>query len=151
MRGFSLIKITLIVSFFVILLGITIFILNPAKQQALENNSKRSDDVEMIANAVVSYIIVNEGELPGGLSIINQEISSKGVDLCKALIPYYIVTLPKDPSLRSQDATEPCDSDYKTNYFIVLNRDNTLTISAPHTAIPPAEIVIFANRKLINR
>lgn len=138
----------LIAGFIVVLFSTVIFSLNPARQQEVDNNERRIDDVIIIANALNFYIYVNKGKLPPDLSIVNQEISSTGVDLCKLLVPDYLFTLPKDPSLNSQEVDESCVKGYKTNYFIVLNSDNTFTVSAPYTAIPPADSVIFKKNKI---
>lgn len=147
MRGFSLLGLNLIAGFMVLLFTIALFRVNPAQQQDLVNNDKRIEDVMSIGNALNFYIYLHNGQLPPRLSIAQQEISSDGVDLCTLLVPDFMYSLPRDPSLEAQDVTEPCALGYKTHYYIVLNSDNTFTISAPYTAKPPAkEIISKTNR-----
>lgn len=146
-RDFSLLKLFLLVEFFVLLFAILLFSINPARRHAEEYNTKRLFDIILIASAVSLYFKDNPNNIPANLSIEGQEISKKGFDICSILIPKYIVYLPKDPSLESPDVTKPCPSDYQTNYYIKLNTNNTFTISAPDTAIPPADKVISVTRR----
>ncbi len=146
-RGFSLIGLFLLVSFFIVLLAVGLFIVNPAKQYAQENNTTRANNVLLIANALGQYI-THQGNVPPNMTLSDQEISGGGVDLCKLLVPDYIVAFPKDPALNSQDATT-CPTEYTTGYTIRLNNDNSFTISAPATAVPPAKEIISVTRKII--
>ena len=150
-RGFSLVGLTVTVTVLVLLLTAALTFFNPRKQLDMDNNSRRYSDLLILSNAVVMYSYDHGGNLPGGISIINKEISARGVDLCKTMIPQYIVNMPSDPSLGFQQTPLPCALDYKTHYFIVLNSDNTITVSAPDTAVPPADKIINVTRKVMKQ
>jgi len=147
MQGFPLIKLNLIVLFFVSLFAIYLYFANPAEFQAKVNNDKRARDVNIIANAILSYSLENEGEISEIIDVKEEDISSDGIDLCKLLIPDYIVALPRDPALDSQDVTS-CARFYSINYLVTRNLDDSITVSAPHTEIPPAKSIIKAKRKI---
>lgn len=135
-KGFSLIRLFLFVSALVTLFGIALFLLNPAKQAAEENNAKRRIDTMIIANAVAAYILQDPNANQLTLSLKDKEIAKSGVDVCHLLVPAYLTTLPTDPSLNSPEITQLCPNGYSTHYHIVLNEDNTITVSAPDTQKP---------------
>jgi hypothetical protein len=138
---FSLLKLFLLITFFVTLFAIAIFTVNPAKQQALENNKKRKEDILLIANALGQYTYHNPGKLPANSLSTPQHISSSGIDLCKFLLPDYLITIPTDPSLDSLPIEKPCPHAYITGYYVHLTHDS-FTISAPTASSPETEITI---------
>ncbi len=133
-RGFTLIELLVVIGILAVLLAITLIAINPARQFASANNTKRSSDVNAILNAVGQYMADNRGNLPAGITDVDQEISDTGADICADLITTYIAALPVDP----QTGTPPgapitnCGAAYATGYNIVQNAaDNRITVSAP--------------------
>lgn len=106
--------------------------MNPSKQFAMANNTKRQSDTLQILNAVYQYEADNMGKLPLSISSASEEISSTGADICKDLVPKYLAGLPVDPSLNKGSLIEdPCPSFYETKYFISKDGSSKITVSAP--------------------
>ena len=127
-KGFTLIELLVVIGILAILLAITLVAINPAKQFAQANNTKRQADVNAILNAIDQYAADHSGTLPGGLSAGTvttfTDIGQGGskVDLCASLVPTYIAALPSDPT--SNDATvngqipSTCPANYDTAYQV---------------------------------
>src|SRR5438045_2751074 len=96
-RGFSLLGLTLLMTFLVTILALGLFMLNPKKKYAMENNEKRSQDIQLYVNSLRAYITDHPGNLPQNISIVPKEINASGVNLCSILIPNYMTTMPVDP------------------------------------------------------
>ena len=62
-QGFTLIETLLVMGILALLLSIAIVAINPARQFALANNTKRSSDVGAILNAIQQYMVDNLAEL----------------------------------------------------------------------------------------
>jgi len=107
--------------------------INPARQFALSNNTKRRSDVVAILSAIQQYIVANRGVAPVGISTAVLTIEKNGgVDLCSLLVSTYIAALPVDPLTNSGTSVTDCTSAYNTNYTIAKSAiDSRLTVSAP--------------------
>ena len=131
--GFTLIELLLVIGIIAILAAIVIVAINPTKQLGDARDAQRRSDVNTILNAVYQYAIDNNGTLPGAIptttakEICQDSIGGttctgdEGVDL-RALTGSYVVGIPVDP----QSATNT-----GTNYWIVQDANNRVTVSAP--------------------
>ncbi|MEX0930554.1 MAG: type II secretion system protein [Candidatus Paceibacterota bacterium] len=134
-RGFTLIEILLVVAAIVILAGIVIVAINPAKQLADTRNAEREANVNAIADAIQQYAIDNNGILPSALptsgdcSDADNEICQTD-GTCTGLVDLsvltddqeYLTTMPTDPQETGDDAA---------GYHAVANANNRVTVCAP--------------------
>lgn len=133
-RGFTLIELLVVIGILAVLLAITLIAINPAKQFAQANNTKRRSDVNTILNAINQYMADNKGTVPSGITSSNLEISDGGADLCSALTPKYVAQMPVDPKTNNGTpiATDPCPASYTTHYHVYQSgSDNRITVTAP--------------------
>jgi len=138
-KGFTLIELLVVIGILAILLAITLIAINPARQFQQANDTKRSSDVNAILNAVGQYAADNNGALPGGITTTALPIGGNAAapttvaDICAALVPQYIASLPVDPTTGTGEAIDEagCASDYATGYTIVTSAtDNRVTVTA---------------------
>ena len=133
-KGFTLIELLVVIGILAVLLAITLIAINPAKQFAQANNTKRRSDVNAILNAINQYMSDNKGTLPTGITSTEQNISDTGANLCAALVPVYIAALPVDPQTNNGNPVQQsgCAGTYDTNYTVVQSgTSNRITVSAP--------------------
>jgi len=138
-KGFTLIELLVVIGILAVLLAITLIAINPARQFAQANNTKRRSDVNAILNAVNQYMADNKGDVPIGITEAALSISKAGADICLALIPTYIAALPTDPTLgvgngtgAGAAVTDCALATYDTDYTIMQNATTKrLTVSAP--------------------
>lgn len=142
--GFTLIELLIVIGIISTLMGIVTVAVNPMRQFAMANNTRRWTNVVTILNAVYQNIVDNEGSwCPGASSLPTSTtfISSEGTgwDFCNCLVPIYIAELPYDPlgGLYYNDCT-----DYDTGYTIFQDPStNRITIAAPNAqsenGVPP--------------
>ncbi len=131
-KGFTLIELLVVVGILAILLAITLIAINPARQFAQANNTKRSSDVNAILNAVGQYAADNSGALPAGITTTATEVATSGVDICSAIVPTYMAALPVDPLTNNGTPITDCSVAYSTNYVIVRSAtDSRITVTAP--------------------
>lgn len=128
-RGFTLIELLLVVGIIAILASIVIVAINPTKQLGDTRNAQRKADVNTILSAVYQYSIDNNGSLPSGITTSSSEIcATDAVDATPDCIDLdvltgsYVVQLPRDPQAASATGT---------NYWIVRDSNNRITVSAP--------------------
>ncbi len=136
--GFTLIELLLVIGIIAILAAIVIVAINPTKQLGDARDAQRRSDVNTILNAVYQYAIDNNGTLPGVIPTgTAQEIclgtvigaactDDEGVDL-RSLTGSYVVGIPADPQVGSVVAGTASG----TNYWIVQDANNRVTVSAP--------------------
>ncbi len=127
----------------VILMGIAIVAINPMRQFAMANNSRRWANTTAILSAVSQNIIDNRGiwcptgdPLP---TLTNPCMGDSGqtptaecasyYDICDCLVPRYISELPVDPTAGSwTDCTT-----YNTYYQVIQDATTgRVTVSAPN-------------------
>lgn len=141
-KGFTLIELLVVIGILAILLAITLIAINPARQFAQANNTKRSSDVNAILNAIGQFQADNNGTLPTGMpapgaAAVN--ISAAGADICGDLTPDYIAQLPTDPT--SAAAGDPvldtCPAGWDTGYQVSVGggTNNRVTITAPNAEL----------------
>ena len=148
-KGFTLIELLVVIGILAVLLAITLIAINPARQFAQANNTKRQSDVNTILNAIDQYAADNHGSLPSaGLTSSNCptgtpcEISNAtgatNIDLCP-LVTKYLAALPADPKTATPTtgsfncvAVSGTIPTYDTRYQIsVSSSDNRVTVNAP--------------------
>ncbi len=147
-KGFTLIELLVVIGILAVLLAITLIAINPARQFAQANDTKRSSDVNAILNAVNQYMADNKGALPTGISsctaaapctLTNNAAVTPGVDICATLVSDYLAALPVDPLTNNGTAVTEANcaaSTYNTNYTIYQSASNNrVTVSAPAVEI----------------
>jgi hypothetical protein len=96
------------------------------------NNNVRKNQLGLYKAALLSYR-ETRGMYPQQLGIVIKPIAKDGYDICKELIPRYMIGLPKDP-LTEDNPKAPkgmvtdCAANYVTGYTIQLDADDTVTI-----------------------
>jgi prepilin-type N-terminal cleavage/methylation domain-containing protein len=131
-KGFTLIELITVVGILAVLLSVVIVAINPARQFAEANDTKRKSDVKAILDAIEHYASDNAGNI----SLLNitttpHHISSTetGLGFCTALVPTYIAALPSDPTRgtgASSNGTKvkDCNMEYNTNYSVFIDSSN---------------------------
>jgi type IV pilus assembly protein PilA len=144
-KGFTLIELLVVIGILAVLLSITLIAINPARQFAQANDTKRASDVNAILNAVGEYMADNKGQLPSSAS--GTEIGSAAaelgsgagqVDICSALVTQYMAALPVDPNVNNGTSVTDCNQTYDTGYTISKGGDNRVTVTAPRVQIQSA-------------
>lgn len=135
--GFTLIELLVVIGILAVLLAITLVAINPGRQFAQANNTKRSSDVNAILNAINQYAADNKGALPTGIpdTTAGAAVIGNGtgeVNLCPSLVTKYLAALPVDPLTNSGTPVTDCTAAHSTNYKVVRSTsDNRITVSAP--------------------
>ena len=147
-KGFTLIELLVVIGILAILLAIVLIAINPARQFAQANDTKRTSDVHQILNAVNEYMADNAGTPPVGLTVGNCPTTAPctitsganavgNVNLCVPLVTKYLADLPLDPTtgVKTYGAgTINCTgagNTYTTGYTIgISTTDNRITINA---------------------
>lgn len=132
-KGFTLIELLVVIGILAVLLSIVLVAINPARQFAQANNTKRSSDVNAILNSISQYQADNKGLLPPGISSTSAStISNGGTDLCQYLVSTYIAQMPADPTAGTWT---DCTS-YDTGYSVIRSAtNNRVTVSAPNAEL----------------
>ncbi|HUD19366.1 MAG TPA: type II secretion system protein [Patescibacteria group bacterium] len=146
-RGFTLIELLVVIGILAVLLAITLIAINPARQFAQANNTKRASDVNALLNAIDQYAADNKGALPAGIDTTVKNISDTGANICDALITKYLAALPVDPLTSNgtpiSQVSGACPTPYDTNYTVIKSaNDNRITVSAPATELGVAAISV---------
>ena len=135
-KGFTLIELLVVIGILAVLLAITLIAINPQRQFAQANNTKRSSDVNAILNALGQYAADNKGLLPTSLPASGSAMIGSGAtdaNLCAELVPQYLAALPVDPQTNGGDPVDEteCAGTYNTNYRVERTSNNRITITAP--------------------
>ncbi len=130
-KGFTLIELLVVIGILATLLAITLIAINPARQFAQANNTKRRSDVLQLLNAIHQYAAENQGQFPTGLtaSAAAAPIANTGTNICTEIMPTYISALPTDPSLNTNPVTD-CTT-YDTGYTVSRDAQGRITVAAP--------------------
>jgi type IV pilus assembly protein PilA len=135
-KGFTLIELLVVIGILGILLAIVLIAINPARQFAQADNTKRSSDTNALLNAIHQYSADNRGTLPAGIPVAPAaaaNISNGGANICAALSPTYISLLPSDPqALNGGVGISDCTT-YDTEYTVVQDANGRVTVAAPNT------------------
>lgn len=135
-KGFTLIELLVVIGILAVLLAITLIAINPQRQFAQANDTKRASDVNAILNAIGQYAADNKGLLPGNLPASGSAAISNAnptdADLCAELVPQYLAALPVDPQVSGGDPIDEteCASTYTTGYTIGRTSNNRITVTA---------------------
>lgn len=141
-KGFTLIELLVVIGILAVLLAITLIAINPARQFAQSNNTKRASDVNAILNAIHEYAADNKGTLPAnmpapGVAAVTIQKNGGGVgDICSSVVTQYIAALPADPKSNNGTAVSDCTQGYNTGYEVSVSAsDNRVTVTAPQTEL----------------
>jgi type IV pilus assembly protein PilA len=142
LKGFTLIELLVVIGILAVLLSITLIAINPARQFAQANDTKRASDVNAILNAIGQYETDNKGSLPTNLASATCtqaspcDVSKTGVDICSDIVTKYIAALPVDPKVNNGTAVTDCSASYNTGYQVYKGtNDNRITVLAPNHEI----------------
>ncbi|OGC92241.1 hypothetical protein A2899_04880 [Candidatus Amesbacteria bacterium RIFCSPLOWO2_01_FULL_49_25] len=158
-KAFTLIELLVVIGVLAILLTITLIAINPARQFAQSNNTRRRSDINAMLNAIHQYSVDNRGTItPLGIPVDDGDplngsealVIGSGVgqvDICALLVPTYISALPVDPQDGSSSdgngaPVSDCTQAYDTAYTVVQSAVATnirITVAAPGAEI--AEII----------
>jgi len=136
-KGFTLIELLVVIGILAILLAITLIAINPARQFAQANNTKRSSDVNAVLNAVNQYMADNKGALPSAINTTAQTIGATTFNtMCTQLVPQYIAAMPVDPLTNNGTPVQSTDctgTTWTTAYTVqqLSGGSNRLTVGAP--------------------
>lgn len=139
-KGFTLIELLVVIGILAILLSIVLIAINPGRQFAQANNTKRRSDATAILNAISQFGADNHGTLPAdiptGVAADAELIGSVGAteaNICADIMPTYISALPADPLTNNGEAVIDCAAvaGYATGYSVVKDANNRVTVSAP--------------------
>ncbi|MEK7498027.1 MAG: type II secretion system protein [Patescibacteria group bacterium] len=134
-KGFTLIELLVVIGILGILLAIVLIAINPARQFAQADNTKRSSDASALLNAIHQYAADHKGKLPVGIPATTaSNISNTGANICADISPTYISLLPSDPKAANNGtAISDCTAAYDTEYTVVQDANGRITVSAPNT------------------
>lgn len=135
--GFTLIELLVVIGILAILLAITLIAINPARQFAQSNNTKRSSDVNAVLNSINQYMADNQGVLPTGITTTAETIAATSFNtMCTALVPQYIAALPVDPLTNNGTPIQALDctgTSWSTGYTVLQlgGSGSRITVAAP--------------------
>ena len=122
--GFTLIELLVVVGIIALLGTVVIVALNPVRRFADARNSRRWGDVNSLLTAVHEYIVDNDGALPTGLATSQASTELGTCVTCDNL------STPLAPYLRSMPTDPDGGTAANTGYFVEVNANNIVTVSA---------------------
>ncbi len=134
--GFTLIELLVVIGILGILLAIVLIAINPARQFAQADNTKRSSDTNALLNAIHQYSADHRGTLPVGIPVAPAaaaQIANTGANLCMDLSPTYISLLPSDPQAANGGIGISDCTTYNTEYTVIQDANKRVTVAAPKT------------------
>lgn len=139
-KGFTLIELLVVIGILGILLAIVLIAINPARQFAQADNTKRSSDTNSLLNAIHQFAADHRGKLPtnmpaAGASPVPIAKGTGGAgDICSEISPTYISLLPSDPKAANNGvAISDCSTSYNTEYTVSQDANGRITVAAPNT------------------
>jgi type IV pilus assembly protein PilA len=141
-RGFTLIELLVVIGVLAILLSIVLIAINPARQFAQANDTRRRSEVTAILNGIHQFAAENKGKLPTGMPAKGAaaiEISDAAADICRDLMPRYLPSFPNDNTGESPLTACPDAGGYTTGYFVSVDADGRVTVSRGATGAPETE------------
>lgn len=159
-KGFTLIELLVVIGILAVLLAITLIAINPARQFAQANDTKRRSAATQILNAVGAYMADHHGVFPTALTgNVTGEIKSAAgqadekypamaaIDLCSELVTDYMPALPQDPGINSGADIINCAAagGYSTGY-IITNASGRITVQADSEVNPVVDTDITVSR-----
>lgn len=133
-KGFTLIELLVVVAILAILATVVFVALNPVKRFADARNARRFVDVDSILTAVHEYAVDNNGVLPAGIGLSDQQLgtcASGGGTICTgaaaaclnigATLAAYLKSIPTDPN---------GGTSLETFYSVVKDANNIVTVKA---------------------
>lgn len=167
-KAFTLIELLVVIGILGILLAIVLIAINPARQFAQADNTKRASDINTILNAIHQFSADNRGALPPGMparaavgatppptgvEITDDAATTPKADICKDISPTYVSALPVDPGVKgvSTDsgngvAVVDCAATYHTGYSVWVDSAGRVTIFADKTDVTVAPKIISITR-----
>ena len=140
-KGFTLIELVVVIGILAVLFAIVLIAINPGRQFAQANDTKRRSDVNAILNAVSQYAADNKGDLTAlGTMTSTPTLIANGtgnVDICNKIVPTYISAMPSDP----KTGTGTDCTTYSTGYSIAKD-GNRVTVSAVSEVTPATPISV---------
>jgi len=130
--GFTLIELLVVIGILAVLLAITLIAINPGRQFAQANNTKRRSDINAILNGITQYATDHNGSLPSGITTASQPISKAAADICASVVTQYLAALPVDPLTNNGSPVTDCTSNYDTGYTVIqIVPNKRVEITAP--------------------
>lgn len=125
----------LILGVVAIILSLILITAHPNNQFGNANNARRKSDMVSILNQIGAYA-ADKKSLPPALNAlpkdVSTDISKTGADICADLVSTYTPALPQDPQTGTGTSIVDCSSNYDTGYYIKVDANNMVTVSAPH-------------------
>lgn len=139
-RGFTLIELMIAITLMVILVGVYVFVANPAGQLGQSRNTERQFQLQAIMFAVRQNVADQatgqfsclSGPLPTSSKRMTSATGTGNYDVAPCLAPAFL-PLPFDPSATSGRYLSA--SDYDTGYTISINASGTITLAAPYAEL----------------
>ncbi|HSE61369.1 MAG TPA: hypothetical protein VLA88_03670 [Candidatus Saccharimonadales bacterium] len=135
--GFALIELGVVL----VIIGSLLFIVvtQTVQSHSQSGNIQRRADVNSILNAVLAYAKDNGGKLPEGVAqqpkLIASTNAESAVNLCHALVPKYLTTIPIDPNnglaVPVGSKCNEKNARYSSGYMVQATPDNKVLVSAP--------------------
>lgn len=163
-KGFTLIELLVVIGILAVLLAIVLIAINPARQFAQANDTKRRSDLNAILNSIHQYSVDNRGNLTAlGLTVAPQYVSNDPTavawapNICSNIVPTYIAALPTDPrwgrigaALSNGAPVTNCTTTYNTGYVVSVTGAGTGRIAVSASAEMDLNQDGITNTTLVN-
>jgi len=133
-KAFTLIELLVVVGIITILFAIVLIAINPGRQLAQADDTKRRSDINAILNAVHQYAADNKGQLPADIpsgtpEVIGDTTPASQADICDDIVTLYIAEMPVDPDDGTWGGS--CAAGYDTNDYSIVINGGRVTVSTP--------------------